>query len=197
VAPFSIRNGEPVVPFDFHFQAHFDRGKKEPRLLAKGRQDQANHRLEIDLRVVAVDMPTVNRFLEKGVALDATLAEVGQAARDWILAGSFSTRLQGEFTPEKAKGELTLRVREPRFGPNLKSQELVGQKLGPFLEALERRTDTIQLGPMPFEEDLKTPDRDEAFEQLQVALAAELIRAAPDAAIRAGAGILKNLLKKE
>ena len=193
VEPFSFRNGEPVLPFDFDLKVCLSDDDEGPLLLARGRQDQINHHVEADLRAVALDLPTVERYLKTVAVLDPTLGEIGKIARSWVESGSFSVRLQTDVTAETAKGQITIRFIAPRFGEELKQQQLADQSLEPFLEAFEGRTDTIQLGPVSFQEDLTT-SKEEAWEMIQTGLAAALIAQAPGAALKTGVGALKSLL---
>jgi hypothetical protein len=193
VEPFSFRNGEPVLPFDFDLRVCLTDDDGGPVFLARGRQDQLNHHVEADLRAVAVDLPTVERYLETAAVLDPAMGEIGKIARSWIEGGSFSIRLQTSVTEKTAEGQLTIRLLGPRFGQELKRQQLADQSLEPFLEAFEGRTDTIQLGPVSFKEDLTT-SKEEAWDMIQTGLATALIAQAPGAALKTGVGALKSLL---
>lgn len=194
IEPFSFRNGQPVLPFDFDLRVSLTEDEEGPAFLARGHQDQVQHHVNADLRAVAMDLPTVERCLRTASGLDPTMGEFAKLARSWVQGGSFSVRLQTEMTPEIVKGRITVRLQSPRFGEGLKNFELADQPVAPFLQAFERRTDTIQLGPVPFEEDLTTA-KDEAWGMLQTGFAAALLAQAPGAALKTGLDALKGLLE--
>jgi len=194
--PFSLYDGAPVLPFDFALKAVLGQGEGSPNLHVTGRQDQSQNRIDADIWCDSIGLPAIEWGLQAASVLDPTLRELKGRAREWIEGGSFAIRLRAVVAQKKTLGELTLRLSHPRFGETLKVQELAGQTLRTFLEAFERREDTIQLGPIPFEEDLATP-REEGWEQIQKGLVAALVSQAPGAALETGAGVLRKFLGKD
>jgi hypothetical protein len=197
VTPFSLREGAPVLPFEFDFEAQLTEELLGPRIEATGAQNQKESRFEAKVGAYALDKETIDRVLLTALAFDPEMEEVRELAREWILDGSFAVLLDVQSTPNRVAGEITLRLSKPRFGEGLKNQELTSdQSIRPFLESFEKREDTIELDGLKFNENLITPEV-EAFDQLQATAAAAVLKAAPDAAIETGVGLIRNLFKKE
>ncbi|NUN97637.1 MAG: hypothetical protein HUU16_15845 [Candidatus Omnitrophica bacterium] len=193
VAPFSLADGEPFLPYDFNLRANLAEKTRGGLLLAKGHHVPLEKKLAGEARALGLGVPTIESFLK---AASGPMGTAALRASDWIEGGSFSVLLQVDSTALAAKGNLTLRLQKIRFGREIKESELVGEAARPVLDAIEKREDVVQLGPVSFEEDLSTEDM-ESLRQLQRGLVAEVVKVDPGAAYKAGANLLRGLLKKD
>jgi hypothetical protein len=193
VSPFTLKDGAPYLPFAFNLRAELDQSGEGACLVAKGKMTPLEKRTEADIQLAGAHPADVDRYLAAAADIDELR---GLRAADWIADGSFSIRLVADALATKVKGELTIRFLGVHFGEKARQEEVSGQALEHVLQLFENRTDTVQLGPVPFVEDLTTPN-DEAFPQIEKGLAAELLRAASGAALKSGAkNLLQGLFKK-
>lgn len=197
VTPFSLREGEPVLPFEFEFEAQLSSDLLGPRIEATGSQDQKESRFEAEVGAYALDKETVDRILLTALAFDPEMEEARELARKWILDGSYAILLEIQSSPTRVAGDITLRLSKPKFGEDLKNQEFASdQSIRPFLESFEEQIGTIELEGIKFDEDLTTAEM-EAWTQLGTSALAAVLKAAPDAAIETGVGLIRNLFKKD
>ncbi len=192
VAPFCLKGGDFTVPFKFSLAVDLTESGNAACLLAKGQHFPAEKRLQVDLRLVDIEVPVLERYL--GIAThipDFPKLEVA----DWIQGGSVSVQLRASADLKGVKGDLTLRLRKVQFGPEVVESELTGETLRPILDSIQTREDTLQLGPVSFAENLLTP-KSEAWEQIQQGMVAELIKNDPAAALKTGVKMLQDFFGK-
>jgi hypothetical protein len=187
--PVCIQPEGLVMPVHFEIAGKFTPTENATRLTATGNLFPSENRMNVDLALVAVEVPVLERYL--GIASQNPGFPKIQVA-DWIRDGSLSVRLEANAQPEQIAGNLTLRLKRVRFGPQITESELVGDTLSPILQSLETQDDTLQLGPVAFQENLDTPE-EEAFTQIQRGLASELLRKKPAAALQSGINLLKKM----
>jgi hypothetical protein len=190
----TLRDGAPTKPLHFEVRSELSDRSGGPLFLASGTQDQEGRKLRSDLRLVGVTREDLGRVLKTVIVFDPNSTLIRDLANEWIEGGSFSARLSSMATTSSVSGEVTLRIKGPRFGSGVRDEEVAGQPIGPFLDALESREDTIVIGPLAFNENLATPQT-EAFDQIQRGLVAEIVKNAPGAALKTGAGLLRDFFK--
>jgi hypothetical protein len=188
LTPFSLRDGAPHLPYDFQLVANLTELEGGAALQARGHHVPLEKNLDADIQLVGIDPPLVERYL--------VLAHESRELRDfriadWVEDGSFSVRLTAHARLTKVNGEISFRFLKVRFGSEVHEVLPEGEVAQKMLGLFEGRTDTVQLGPIPFTEDLATP-KEEAWDQIQRGLLAALLKAGSGEALKSGT---MNLLK--
>lgn len=192
ISPLCLKGGDFLLPCDFNLSANLSTQEDSTRLSARGRHTPKEKKIEVDLRLVDVEVPVLERYLE----IASQIPDFPPLkARDWIRGGSVSIQLRVSAQLTQVNGDLTLRLRKVQFGPEIIDSELTGETLRPILDGIQTRQDTLQLGPVSFTENLLTP-QSEAWDKIQQGMVSELIKNDPGAAFKAGARMLQDFFKK-
>jgi hypothetical protein len=192
VTPFCLKGGEFLLPFDFNLAANLTIDKDSACLLAKGKHIPQEKRFQVDIRLVDIEVPVLDRYLGIATQIPGML---DLKVSDWIRSGSVSVQLHAETNPKGVKGDLTLRLMKVQFGKGVTESELTSETLRPILDSIQSREKTLQLGPVSFSENLMTLES-EAWDQIQRGMVAELIKSDPGAALKTGAQMLKDFFGK-
>ena len=121
-------------------------------LRVKGEYRSEDESLSMEAHLESVQFPTRVEWL------DRWLEEEGVQMTDLVTSGSASYRIKGDLEGDLFKGEMILRVLNPKFGPALRDLA----KDGPtpairLMDLLEKQTEVVEIGPIRIEEDLSTP----------------------------------------
>ena len=192
VKPFCMKGGEFLLPFDFDLATNLTSNENSSRVLAKGKHTPQEKKVQVDIRLVDLEVPVLERYL--GMAVQ--IPEVPKLnVSDWIRGGSVSIQLRAEAGTSIVKGDLTLRLMKVQFGPEVIDGDMMGENLRPILDSIQSRKTPLQLGPVSFEENLMTMDS-EAWGQIRNGMVAELIKNDPGAVLNSGAKLLQDFFRK-
>jgi hypothetical protein len=191
VSPFAFHEEVPIAPIKTRLNLFFTDNREQGHLKYDGMMDPSGKANGL-LSLSGVDLNLIDSYQP----LYSSISEFKNlVARDWIESGSYGFSLAFDLAPDRLQGDLHIRLHLPLFGPRIRNLGALGEQAKPILDALEERKDVIDLGPVHFDEDLKTPDM-ESIAQIQTGMASALFKAVPGAAMEAGANILKDFLQK-
>lgn len=193
VSPFAFfpDSGKFILPFDFSLNTFLTPDTTKSQVSVKGNMTPEKNELSADIQLLSIDPATIDQVIASASKILVELRE--EKASNYIRDGSISVRLRADANPRMVKGEITLRLKGLQFGDLIRESEFAGDQTERILGMVEKRTDTLQLGPVPFAEDLSTPE-EEAVDQIQKGFIAEAARLAVGSGLMEGLGMLKGLM---
>lgn len=149
-------------PMDFDLRGRLTPDDQGDLFFAKGAIDATGARFDIDAGLSALRFPTRIPWIDPLLS-----EEEGVVSSDFIQSGSLSYRLTGKLEGDVFKGAMILRAHQPKFGTALRdlakeASESIPVDLNLLLDAIESRTETIEIGPFDLDENLATPEIESA-----------------------------------